>query len=155
MYFTLATNDVLYIYCQEENELFLKNHAIKNIMPRKSTLKLPPIDLGDETIGERIARLRKERGYSQEALAKKMGIVRVLVSDYEKGRIRPHPEMVARFALAFGVATDSIIGLKPSNSSGHKPNLAIQKRMRKIEELPSAKRRVILQTIDGFIKGVK
>ena len=98
---------------------------------------------------------RKERWYSQEALAKKMGIVRVLVSDYEKGRIRPHPEMVARFALAFGVATDSLIGLKPSKGNGHKPNLAIQKRMRKIEELPSAKRRVILQTIDGFIRGVK
>ena len=128
---------------------------MKNIMPRKSKLKLPPIDLGEESIGRRIARLRKERGYSQQALAQKMGIVRVLVSDYEKGRLRPHPEMVARFALAFGVTTDEIIGLKRSDSESHKPNLAIQKRMRQIEQLPSAKRRVILQTIDGFIKGVQ
>ena len=76
---------------------------MKCIMPRKPKMKPPPIDLGEETIGQRIARLRKERGYSQEALAQKMGIVRVLVSDYEKGRLRPHPEMVARFALVFGV----------------------------------------------------
>jgi transcriptional regulator with XRE-family HTH domain len=124
-------------------------------MPRKSTLKLPPIDLGDETIGKRIARLRKQRGYSQEALAKKMGIVRVLVSDYEKGRIRPHPEMVARFALALGVTTDELIGLKPSNGDKHKPNLATQKRIRKIEGLAPAQRRVILQTIDAFIRGVR
>ena len=54
---------------------------MKCIMPRKSKMKPPPIDLGEETIGQRIARLRKERGYSQEALAQKMGIVRVLVSD--------------------------------------------------------------------------
>jgi len=128
---------------------------MKCIMPRKSKLKLPPIDLGEETIGQRIARLRKERGYSQEALAKKMGIVRVLVSDYEKGRLRPHPEMVARFALVFGVTTDVIIGLKPSDGQGREPNLAIQKRMRLIEQLPAAKRRVILQTIDAFIKGVE
>lgn len=128
---------------------------MKRIMPRKSKLKLPPIDLGEETIGQRIARLRKERGYSQQALAQKMGIVRVLVSDYEKGRLRPHPEMVARFALAFGVTTDEIIGLKRSDSESHIPNLAIQKRMRQIEQLPSAKKRVILQTIDGFIKGVQ
>jgi transcriptional regulator with XRE-family HTH domain len=134
---------------------FLKRRVMKNIMPRKSKLKLPPIDLGEESIGRRIARLRKERGYSQQALAQKMGIVRVLVSDYEKGRLRPHPEMVARFALAFGVTTDEIIGLKRSDSESHKPNLAIQKRMRQIEQLPSAKRRVILQTIDGFIKGVQ
>ncbi|MGD9161713.1 MAG: helix-turn-helix transcriptional regulator [Desulfobacteraceae bacterium] len=124
-------------------------------MAKKSTLKLAPIDLGKETIGQRIARLRKERGYSQQALADNMGIVRVLVSDYEKGRIRPHPEMVARFALAFGITTDELIGLKPSKGNGKKPNLSIQKRIRKIEELPPAKQRVILQTIDAFIRGVK
>lgn len=84
-----------------------------------------------------------------------MGIVRVLVSDYEKGRLRPHPEMVARFALALGVTADELIGLKSSESDTYKPNLAIQKRMRKIEELPPAKQRVILQTIDTFIKGVE
>ena len=128
---------------------------MKTIMPRKSVLKLPPIDLGDEAIGQRIARLRKERGYSQEALAKKMGIVRILVSDYERGRIRPHPEMVARFALAFGITTDELIGLKGSKKNDKTPNLAIQKRMRQIEQLPPAKQRVILQTIDGFIKGVQ
>jgi transcriptional regulator with XRE-family HTH domain len=124
-------------------------------MARKSTLNLPPIDLGNETIGQRIARFRKQRGYSQQALAKKMGIVRVLVSDYEKGRIRPHPEMLARFALAFGVTTDELVGLKSSKINNMKPNLSIQKRMRKIEELPPAKKRVILQTIDTFIKGVE
>jgi transcriptional regulator with XRE-family HTH domain len=124
-------------------------------MPRKSTLKLPPIDLGNEAIGQRIARLRKERGCSQQVLAKKMGIVRILVSDYERGRIRPHPEMVARFALAFGITTDELIGLKKSKENVKKPNLAIQKRMKKIEELPPAKQRVILQTIDAFIKGVQ
>jgi transcriptional regulator with XRE-family HTH domain len=128
---------------------------MKSIMPRKSNIKLPPIDLGQESIGQRIARLRKERGYSQQALAKKMGIVRVLVSDYEKGRLRPHPEMVARFALVFGVTADELIGLKACESDDPKPNLAIQKRMRLIEQLPPAKRRVILQTIDAFVKGVQ
>lgn len=128
---------------------------MKTIMPRKSSLKPPHIDLGDEPIGKRIARLRKERGFSQEALAKKMGIVRILISDYERGRIRPHPEMVARFALAFEVTTDELIGLKPPKKSGKKPNLAIQKRIRKIEQLPPSKQRVILQTIDGYLKGVQ
>lgn len=63
--------------------------------------------------------------------------------------------MVARFALAFGITTDELIGLKGSKENGTTPNLAIQKRMRQIEQLPPAKQRVILQTIDGFIKGVQ
>jgi transcriptional regulator with XRE-family HTH domain len=74
-------------------------------MPRKSKLKLPPIDLGSESLGQRIARLRKEKGYTQVELAKKMGIVRVLVSDYERERIRPHYEMIIRLALALDVTT--------------------------------------------------
>lgn len=42
-------------------------------MPRKSSLKLPALDLGEETVGERIARLRKERGYTQIELAERIG----------------------------------------------------------------------------------
>jgi hypothetical protein len=63
--------------------------------------------------------------------------------------------MVARFALAFEITTDELIGLKAAKKSGKKPNLAIQKRMRKIEQLPPSKQRVILQTIDGYLKGVQ
>lgn len=42
-------------------------------MPQKSKLNLPLLNLGIETIGERITRLRKERGLSQRQLASKMG----------------------------------------------------------------------------------
>ena len=52
-------------------------------MPRGSKLKLPPLYLGKETIGKRIARLRKERGYTQVELAEKMNIIQTLISDYE------------------------------------------------------------------------
>ena len=50
---------------------------------------------------------------------------------------------------------DELIGLKASEGDDQTPNLAIQKRMRLIEQLPPAKRRVILQTIDAFVKGVQ
>ena len=45
-----------------------------------------------ETIGQRIARLRNERGLTQKQLGEKIGIVQVLVSDYEKGKLRLHAE---------------------------------------------------------------
>jgi len=85
-------------------------------MPRISKLPLPPLNLGKETIGERIARLRKERGYTQRELAEKIGIIHSLVSDYEKGKLRLYDQMVTRFALALEVSTDTILGLK---GNGH------------------------------------
>jgi transcriptional regulator with XRE-family HTH domain len=81
-------------------------------MPQRSRLNLPPIDLGKKTIGERIARIRKQKGFTQKQLAEKMGLLNYLISDYERGRRRLYDEMVARFAIALDVSADYLIGLK-------------------------------------------
>lgn len=124
-------------------------------MPRKSKLKLPPLDLGSESLGQRIARLRKEKGYTQDELAKKMGIVRVLVSDYERERIRPHYEMIIRFAMALDVTTDELLGLKQSKNGSRSQNLKLVRRLKKIEALPSAEQKILLRAIDTFLKGAQ
>jgi len=124
-------------------------------MPKTSRLKLPPLDLGKETIGQRIARLRKERGYTQLELADKMGIIQALVSDYERDKLRLHSEMVVRFAQALEVSTDELHGIRTAKKNGNKPNLKIVRRLKKIEELPSAQQKVLLKTIDIFLKGTE
>ena len=80
-------------------------------MPQKSKLDLPPIDLGEESIGERIATIRKQKGFTQKILAEKMGLLNYLISDYERGRRRLYDEMVARFAVALEVSSDYLLGL--------------------------------------------
>lgn len=75
-------------------------------MPRISRLKLPPLTPGGETIGERVARLRKERGYTQVELAEKIGIIQTIVSAIETDALRLSAEMAVRFALALDVSTD-------------------------------------------------
>lgn len=125
-------------------------------MPQKSKLKLPPIDLGDETLGQRLIRLRKERGYTQSEIAEQMGITQKLVSDYELDKLRPHPEMTIRFALAYKVTTDEILGIKhskPSNESKTSPK--ILRRLKKIEALPLSQQKFILKTIDSLIKAAE
>jgi transcriptional regulator with XRE-family HTH domain len=81
-------------------------------MPAKPKYNLPFIDFGEETIGQRIARIRKKKKISQQKLAEEIGIKRVLVSDYERGKVRLYDEMVARFAIALEVTTDELLGLK-------------------------------------------
>ena len=123
------------------------------IMGRKSKLKLPPIDLGKETLGQRIARLRKEKGKTQVELAKKMGLTQGLISDYELDKLRPYHEMIARFAVALDVSTDELLGLKRSKKTDSQPSLKIQRRMKKIEGLPVAQQKILLKNIDMFLKG--
>ncbi len=52
-------------------------------MPQKSKYILEPLNLGNETIGQRIARIRKMKKITQKELAKIIGIPRSLVSNYE------------------------------------------------------------------------
>lgn len=82
-------------------------------MPKKSGLKLPPVTFGeDESLGERIARLRKERSITQQELAERIGTIQVLISDYERDRLRVTAEMVVRIAEALDMSADELLGMK-------------------------------------------
>jgi transcriptional regulator with XRE-family HTH domain len=124
-------------------------------MPKKSRFKLPPINLGKESLGERLARLRKERGYTQVELAEKIGIVQTIISDYEKDRFRPTAEMIIRLAQALEVSTDELLGLKQTKKQENRASLQILRRLNKIQSLPAAQRKVLLKTIDTFIKAAE
>lgn len=127
--------------------------TIPREMPRKSTLKLPPLKLGQESLGERLARLRKQKGFTQVELAEKMGIIQSLVSDYERDRLRPHPEMIVRFAIALAVTSDEILGLAkaPSTSNGASKNRRLARRLHQIDKLPKRDQEALLRTIDAFL----
>lgn len=120
-------------------------------MPRKRTLQLPPLDFGSETLGERLARIRKERGYTQVELAQKIGIIQSLVSDYETDRLRLSAEMAIRFALALDISTDELLHPQAKKVSSKKPSRRVMRRVEEIEKLPPYEQRALLTTIDKFI----
>lgn len=124
-----------------------------SIMPRKSRLKLSQIKLGDESIGRRLAQLRKERGHTQVELAEKIGIIQSLVSAYELDHLRLNSDMMIRFAQALKVSADEILGLKIPSDNGVKPSRKVARRMKEIESLSREKQRTLLNTIDTFLKG--
>ena len=120
-------------------------------MPRR--LKLPPLDFGNETLGQRLARIRKERGYTQVDLAKKIGIIQSLISDYETDRLRLTAEMAVRFALALGVSTDELLHPKTGKKKSRKPSLKVMRRMEEIEKLPPRQQAFVLSALDSILRG--
>ena len=59
---------------------------------------------------ERILELRTAAGYTQVTLAKKLGVSKQAVSNWENDNIQPSIEMLVRLADAFGVTTDYLLG---------------------------------------------
>ena len=100
-------------------------------MPRRSRLKLPSVLQNGDTIGRRLARIRKEQGYTQVELAQRIGIIQALVSDYERDKLRLNAEMLVRFARALNVTADEILGLNDAHRVASKnPSLKILRRLK-------------------------
>lgn len=61
-------------------------------------------------LGNRVAALRAERGWSQVELAERLGANRLSVMHIEAGRRLPRVERLLGLADAFGVSTDALLG---------------------------------------------
>ena len=120
---------------------------------------MPPLKLiNKETFGQRLARFRKEGGFTQAELATKVGIIQVLVADYEHDKIRLNAEMICRFSQTLRLSADVLLGLRRSGTDSEADttntiSLKLVRRIKKIDQLPNQKQKALLQTIDGFLKG--
>jgi transcriptional regulator with XRE-family HTH domain len=63
------------------------------------------------TFGERLAVKRREKGWSQRALARHAGVSHTIVADLEKGARRSiSTDAAKKLARALGVSVDYLIG---------------------------------------------
>lgn len=122
-------------------------------MPTPLKYSLPPLQLDtNDTVGQRIAKMRKRRGLTQTALAQTIGITQSVVSDYEVGRARLSDEMLIRFALALKTSADYLLGLK-DDVVVEPISRSLAQKMQEIEKLPNHEKRSLMKNIDMFLKG--
>jgi transcriptional regulator with XRE-family HTH domain len=132
---------------------FVNQPLYTPLMPQKPKSQPKPLPFSiSETLGSRIARLRKERGLTQAELAEKIGIEKTLVSDYEREKIRMYDDLIIRFAVALNVSSDELLGIKNHKSAAPAISLRLMKRLAQIEKLPEPKKKHIIRTIDDSIK---
>lgn len=121
-------------------------------MPKKSNRKKPPLKLGDESIGRRLARLRKQQGVTQVELAKKIGSTQALISAYERDAANMSAETIVRIAQALGVTTDALLCLDEPPAASDKISRKVMRRIQLIEELPPHKQRQVFVMIDALLE---
>lgn len=67
------------------------------------------------TFGEKIQKLRKESGFSQEELSELLGVSRQSVSNWERDNGMPEIEKIVRMSELFHVSTDYLLTEKPES----------------------------------------
>ncbi|MGA2436134.1 MAG: helix-turn-helix transcriptional regulator [Bryobacteraceae bacterium] len=121
-------------------------------MPKVSRFQLAPIDFGGETLGRRVTRIRKERGFTQIELADRIGIIQCIVSAVERDERKLSAEMAIRFAQALGVSMDELLGPGHRDKKAGKPSRRVLRRLERIEALPVTQQVALLRTIDAVLK---
>lgn len=84
-------------------------------------------------LGDRLKKLREEKGISQLELAKLLNISNVMLSRYEKHKRSPDYETLNKLADFYRVSTDYLLGR--TNIRNHQELLAADPRMQ-YESLP-------------------
>lgn len=105
-----------------------------------------------ETLGVRIATLRRDRGMTQTELAERLKVSQPVVSDYENDVIRIPADVVVELAKILNASTDEILGLKadiPRN--GTIKNRRLLRQVQAIDKLSKRDQEALLRTIDAFL----
>jgi transcriptional regulator with XRE-family HTH domain len=103
-------------------------------------------------LGERAARLRKERGITQKEMAERLGVTQPHVSFYESGAMRLHGELIAKLAQVLDVSADVVLGLaahrqRPAAQS-HAPKLP--RTLLRVSSLPERDQRAVFRLISSL-----
>lgn len=61
-------------------------------------------------LGEKLLKLRKKFGYSQQELADKLSVTRQTISNWECGQGAPTIDMAMKLAAIFGISLDDLVG---------------------------------------------
>ena len=102
-------------------------------------------------IGERITQLRKQQNLSQDELAKKVGVSRTIIGNYERNANTPSIEVLLKLAKVFNVSVDFLIGEGEISSYDKE----VLKRIEDIERLDPDTKKHLFFLIDNVIQNFK
>lgn len=106
-----------------------------------------------QTLGQRIAGLRKEQNITQVQLAQTLGIAQQTLAHYEVGRLRVAVAMLPTLAKALSIPIEELLGETGQANKGKRgPAPKLQQQLEQISQLPKAKQRFVMDMLDTVIQ---
>jgi transcriptional regulator with XRE-family HTH domain len=96
---------------------------------------------------DRLTRLRKQRGLTQEALADLVNITKTQVYRYENGSSQPTLEVIKRLAIALSVTTDQLI----FEEDERQPDESLALLMEGVARLDPDEKHILRELVEGIL----
>ena len=108
-----------------------------------------------ETLGERLRKLRKAKGFTQSELAQAIGSSQRMITYYERHDGIPAAPMLLRLAEVLGTTPEEVLGLQRPRRKAEldsPENIRLWRKLRQVEKLSPAERRQVLQLIEALVE---
>jgi transcriptional regulator with XRE-family HTH domain len=103
-------------------------------------------------LGERIQDLRKQKGFTQEALAKKAGTSLTQMARYETKGIQPPADVLVKLATIFGTTVDFLVsGATEDKAKAQLKDAELLQQFKEVEQLNDKDKGVVKTLIDAFL----
>jgi transcriptional regulator with XRE-family HTH domain len=135
--------------------VFLSNLKVSALSLNRNHANMPALPVRNmSSFGEKLRKLRKEKGWSQDELAEKIGIHGRHVGKYEAGKVLPNAETLIAAAAALEVSLDYL--LLDSNGAENPAAMIRDRELLKdfevVDHMDEKDRDIIKSLIDAFIK---
>jgi transcriptional regulator with XRE-family HTH domain len=102
------------------------------------------------TLGEHLMILRKQKGFSQGELGKRIGTSGDIVGRYERNVIVPSIEVIMKIADSLEVSIDYLVG-----KTDFELDKTVMQRMMDIQTLNDKEKEHVLFTLDAMLRDAK
>lgn len=103
------------------------------------------------TLGQRIAKLRKEQGLTQTQLGELLDLSQQQVAHFETARRRVPASLLSHIAKTLAVTVEELIDDKPKpRRRGPTPKLQLQ--LEKLSQLPKSRQRFVSEMLDTVLQ---
>ncbi len=103
--------------------------------------------------GDKVFMLRKQKGWSQQELAEKIGTSGPIVGRYERNEIKPSIEVAKKIADSLDVSIDYLVD--ENDLLTELKDKKMLDRLSQIEHLPEQEKQHILTVLDAFLRDTK
>ena len=101
-------------------------------------------------MGDKIQKLRKEKGWSRKHLAQMIGTSGPIIGRHERGEMTPSVEVAKKLAESFKVTLDYLVD--DTDSVDDIKDKAMLQRLTDIEKLDQEDKKTIVHVIDSLLR---
>ena len=110
-----------------------------------------PSDKPRTEFGERLFRLREERGLTQSQVAGKLGVSTRAYAFWERKPVALQAAQIAALAEVFGVTADFIVGRPEPKARRNGPKGSLERVLDRARELPLNRQRRIAGVVEALV----